>query len=163
MTLLSPLVCFLIFMTLHIILWRILPSAKKGLFLKILLSVLSTSLFVGLSKIIDSPINFEHLLYTFSGHFFLVMLYLHLYVGIDRSVSIRVLGELVKAPEKKLTLEQLEVIYPQKHMFSHRIETMLQNGWLVKKQGFYSTSEKAQGLVAITLFLHKFYGIEVAG
>ena len=102
-------------------------------------------------------------LYTLCIHFFLTMLYLHFYVGVDRSVSIRILGELLKSPSQGLCAEKLDEIYPLEYMFKHRIGLLEKMGWLQCQNGVYTCQPKAYKLAKITVLLTKIYGLKITG
>lgn len=100
------------------------------------------------------------LIYVSSCHFFLIMLYLHLYVGIDRSVSVRIMNELLMTQDKSLTLAQLEKVYPQQEMFEHRVRLMVKNGWLKETSSGFELTQKSKWLARMTIFLRSLYGLK---
>ncbi|MBT4258906.1 MAG: hypothetical protein HOD90_03220 [Nitrospina sp.] len=93
----------------------------------------------------------------------LLMGYLHLYVGIERSVSMRILGELVLAEKNQLTLESLHDIYPHDYMIRHRVDLMVETNWLIEKDGKYISAPKGERLSHVAIFLKKCYGMEITG
>ena len=96
-----------LFLTLHLVLWQWLAPERKGIFLIVAVAVLSYCL-IGVVSWMFLKLPLQMHLWT-SGPLVMLFLmgYLHLYVGIERSVSVRILGELVRAEENRLTLENL--------------------------------------------------------
>lgn len=90
---------------------------------------------------------------------FLLMLYLHFYVGVDRSVSLRILHELAIAPERTLTAGQLEQVYPRRYMFEHRIALLTQKSWLHEESGRYVSAHSTLPLVWATRGLRSLFGL----
>lgn len=93
---------------------------------------------------------------------FLVMAYLHWYVGVDRSVSIRVLNELMQSRDG-LTMQELLARYPQKSMFEHRIELMIKSGWLKRQGQKVAINPKFYWFASWTLRLRRAYNLKVSG
>jgi len=109
------------------------------------------------------PALFEHLWSSAPVFAFLIMLYLHFYVGIDRSVSIRILGELVQSGDGRLALEELDAVYSGEEMLRHRVELLVQRRWLIREDGLCRCSAKARRLVRMSRCLQRLYGIDISG
>jgi hypothetical protein len=90
---------------------------------------------------------------------FFLMLYLHFFVGVDRSVSVRILNELTKGSDRTLSLDELESRYPRQHMFEHRIDLLVRKGWLLKEHGRYTTAPWILPLVGATRRLRRIFSI----
>ena len=152
-----------LFLTLHLVLWQWLAPEKKGIFLVVAVAVMSYGLIgVGSSVFLNLPLQIH--LWT-SGPLVMLFLmgYLHLYVGIERSVSVRILGELVRAEENRLTLENLHEIYPYDYMIRHRVDLMVETNWLIESDEKYSCAAKGESLSRVAIFLKKCYGMELTG
>jgi hypothetical protein len=91
------------------------------------------------------------------------MLYLHFYVGIDRSVSVRILGELIKARNRRLSLKELEAIYTREDMFKPRIELLVDKKWLIQRDGNYHCTAKGKYISMLAIYLKKLYSLESTG
>ena len=152
-----------LFLSLHLILWQWLSPERKGVFLIAGVAMTSYGLTVvgGWMFLNLSP---QMHLWT-SGPLFMLLLmgYLHLYVGIERSVSVRILGELVLAEKHQLTLENLHKIYPHDYMIRHRVDLMVETNWLIEKDRKYICAPKGQSLSRVAIFLKKCYGMELTG
>ena len=152
-----------LFLTLHLVLWQWLAPERKGVFLIVGVAVVSYGLMVaGSWMFLNLPPQMH--LWT-SGPLFMLLLmgYLHLYVGIERSVSVRILGELVRAEENRLTLENLHEIYPYDYMIRHRVDLMVETNWLIESDEKYSCAAKGESLSRVAIFLKKCYGMELTG
>jgi len=93
----------------------------------------------------------------------LIMLYAHLYVGILRSVSIRIIEELYVADNFSMSRDQIDEIYPTKEMVLSRLLLLEKSGWIIKKSGKYKCLNKAIATVRINLFLYKVYRLNDTG
>jgi len=152
-----------LFLSAHFILWQWLTPEKKGVFIILGIAMVSYGLIVVGSFIFLDLTPQVHLWTSGPLYMLLLMGYLHLYVGIERSVSLRVLGELVLAEENQLTQEDLRQIYPYEYMIRHRIELMVETNWLIEKDGKYICTNKGENLSRMAIFLKKCYGIELTG
>jgi hypothetical protein len=152
-----------LFLSLHCILWQLLAVEKRGVFF--IIGVAISSYIVTIFGVwVFFSFSLQMHLYT-SGPLFMLLLmgYLHLYVGIERSVSVRILGELVLVEKNQLTLKKLHEIYPHDYMIRHRVDLMIETNWLVENDGKYSCGAKGESLSRVAIFLKKCYGMELTG
>ena len=91
------------------------------------------------------------------------MFYFNLYFGIYKSISVRVLNELLLSKNKMMTLTKLKEKYPQRDLINQRINLMVGNKWLIKSNNNYSCQNKAIILVKINLFFKKLYRLDETG
>lgn len=146
---------FLVYMAAHLMFWR---KARLGFSHLAMLAFLVLLVFLALG-----PLKSAEELTGFSGYFlFFSMLYWHWYVGVDRSVSIRILNEL-RAQPAGLSLEDIDKIYSAESMFEHRLQLMAKNGWLRENGARYSLTPKADRLARWTNLLRRVYNIRQAG
>ncbi|MFM9058902.1 MAG: hypothetical protein ACKOSQ_07255 [Planctomycetaceae bacterium] len=97
--------------------------------------------------------------FTVCTQAFLLMLYLHFYVGVDRSVSLRILHELTQATAGGLAAEDLERVYPRRSMFEHRVALLVRKGWLRERSGRYTAARWTTPLVVATRSLRGLFGL----
>lgn len=97
--------------------------------------------------------------FTICTQAFLLMLYLHFYVGVDRSVSLRILYELARMSDGSLSADELELVYPRRYMFEHRVALLVHKGWLEERAGRYSTARWTTPLVNATRLLRGLFGL----
>jgi hypothetical protein len=159
----ASLVSGLLLLGLNLVLWQWLALERKGVFLICGIAIASYGLTAVAGMIFLNIPPQEHL-WT-SGPLFMLLLmgYLHLYVAIERSVSIRILGELALANENRLTLENLHKIYSYDYMIRHRVNLMVETKWLVKKNEKYTCGPKGETLSQAGIFLKNCYGMEITG
>ena len=100
----------ILFLSLHFILWQWLKTERKGVYLIAVVALISYSLVMLGGWVCFSFSPLLHLWTSLPVFMFLLIGYLHLYVGIERSVSIRILGELTRAHDNRLTMEDLHKI-----------------------------------------------------
>jgi len=148
---------------LHVIVWRIREKEYRGVYLIVVISIISYILicllgFFGLNQTLMS-----HLWTSGPFYFCLIMLYSHFYVGFLKSVSIRIIEELVKQPNKSITLEEIKEIYPAKEMVKTRLNLLEEKKWLTKKEEKYFCLSKATRTVLINMYLHKIFLLNKTG
>ena len=153
---------FSIFLFLHIIIWRLIDG-YRGIIL-ILLSSFVAFIFTNyiLADYFLGPLLPE-IWMTAPLFYCLIMLYAHLYVGILRSVSIRIIEELYLADNFSMSRDQIDEIYPTKEMILSRLLLLEKSGWIIKKSGKYKCLNKAIATVRINLFLYKVYRLNDTG
>lgn len=161
-TVLFSFLAFALFFSDHVFLWRAAGAGVKGVKMLVILAVSAYIMVAIIQHFLLSRFALEH--YAALPLFaFLVMAYLHLYVGVDRSVSIRVLGELCNTPDGRINLDELRKRYSGDHMVRRRVELMVREKWLVKKDNLFYCTKKAAWLARMTIVIQKFYGIEGGG
>lgn len=92
----------------------------------------------------------------------LMMLYGHLYAGVLRSVSVRILGELA-ARGGALTWAELDRRYPLRAMFGERLQSLVRTGLLRQHDGRYECLPKGRRVARWMRRLASWYGIRAAG
>ncbi len=152
-----------VFIVLHVCVWHFELSKNRGVGKIITLSVVAFVIGGLIHSFLNGIPSIGTLITVLSVYLMLIMLYLHWYVGIDRSVSVRVLGELANTASGQMTFKELEVIYPQEHMFKHRLDLMVTNGWLIEDKGQYQCAPKSQKLAQGALFLKNLYNLSQTG
>ena len=153
----------ILFLSLHFLLWQWLTPERKGVYLIVAVALTSYG-FVMLGSFIFLNLSpHMHLWVSLPFYMLLLMGYLHLYVGIERSISVRILGELVQANDNRIEMASLNKIYSYDYMIRHRIELMRRANWLIENNGNYTCAPKGRRLSRIAILLKKFYGIELTG
>lgn len=88
--------------------------------------------------------------------------YVHWYVAMFRSLSVRILEEM-RAAGGALTLDELDARYPLRWMFTSRLEGLEASGWIMRREGAYVCTAKGRRVARIIQRLRKLYGIRQAG
>ncbi len=154
---------FIVLIVLHVFISKNNFIYSKNPIFIFILSIIIFSLICLLSTLYYE-INFKsYLIYSISYYYLLVMIYLNLYAGIYKSVSIRVLNELFLSKNKTMSLSELDKKYPQNDLVYKRLKLMVDNKWLTKSNYSYSCQNKAIILVKINLFFKKLYKLNVTG
>ena len=92
----------------------------------------------------------------------LIIIYIHLYIGFLKSVSLRIIYELDKLNEKKIDMKNLTIIYSSDEIIKFRINSLINNGWLLEDK-FLKCSNKTIILVKINLLFQKIYKLKITG
>ena len=82
-----------------------------------------------------------------NGLAMLVLLFLTgvlFYYHADRSITVRLLIELARAPQQRLSLDQLQVVCGVEVLMQDRLDTMTMNGFLVRRDGSYHLAPKGR-------------------
>lgn len=66
------------------------------------------------------------------------------YYHADRSITVRLLIELARAPQQRLSLAQLQAVCGVEVLMQDRLDTMTMNGFLVRRNGRYHLAPKGR-------------------
>jgi hypothetical protein len=150
----------IIFLVAHVIVWQFETVENRGVKLIVLVSA-----FTYLATIVVYCYSLQvsiisHFWVSFPLYAFMMMLYIHFYMGIDRSVSIRILGETVlfDPEDYQITLNELEKLYPKQEMVKSRLDLLVLRGFLLERDGKYFCSTKGKILSNTGIFSQKLYG-----
>jgi hypothetical protein len=66
------------------------------------------------------------------------------YYHADRSITVRLLIELARAPQQRLSLDQLQAVCGVEVLMQDRLDTMAMNGFLVRRGGSYHLAPKGR-------------------
>ena len=156
-------VSFSFFMCLHILIWQNKRIQYRGVYLMLKVTIVSYLMVVMLGVYLCSLPMQDHVWVSGPLHFCLFMLYTHLYVGIDKSVSVRIMGELVTRPKKRLTYKELDNLYSPRNMVQARLNLLVEKGWLKENNGKYECLSKAKKLAKLNLFTKNMFLLEQTG
>lgn len=99
-----------------------------------------------------------------------LMLYIFLFLGycqfyfiVDRSISVRVMIELEKSPNKKLSFKEIEKIYDFDEILSRRLQHMIDAKYIVENSGSYTNTSKGRFEAKIFNFLKEFLRLGKGG
>lgn len=175
--------CFILFLALHIVIFRNVEIKRRFKTLVIiffslfpvyaLLYFLIPSDTLIIVPVIPSPVvslKLVNLLYGMLNFMIGFMLYIFLFLGycqfyfiVDRSISVRVMIEIANSVEKKLTFEEIEEIYNFDIILSRRLEHMEYGKYVVNNKGYYSNSKKGNFEAKIFKFLKEFLRLGPGG
>lgn len=147
-----------VFFILHFAVWRLEWARDRSVVLIAVLSVLSYLLVVA---VMDADIS-SHIWVSCPLFSLSMMLYLQFYMGIDRSVSIRMMGEVLRAPGGELSLSELEALYSQEYMVKSRLDLLVDRNYLVEDNGVYSCMPKGRYLAGAAVLTRRIYGLRIA-
>lgn len=100
---------------------------------------------------------------TLPTYYCLIILYAHLYIGLLKSVSIRIIEELYSSSKFKMTKNEIDNIYPVREMVLSRLSLLEENNWIKEENGSYKCLKKAIIIAKVNLFLHKIYRLKNTG
>ena len=156
------LLSFAFFMLLHVIIWRMIDG-YRGITLIMLTSLVAIifTYYVLADYILGQPL--PGILMTAPLFYCLIMLYSHFYVGVLKSVSIRIIEELYSAENFSMNRGQIDEIYSSEEMIISRLMLLENMEWIMKENGKYKCLNKAIFTVRINIFLHKIYRLNNTG
>jgi len=152
---------FILFLLVHCLTWNLINKHNLGVY-QILKIMLSTFIFMIVVNRFYFVFDLDIYL-SISSYCALGLLYLHFYVGITRSVSIRLLGELTQAQGHLLTCDELERVYSMEFMLEHRLATLVDHGWLENNGVYYKCTKKGIMIAKIQLVMKGLFRIEQTG
>jgi len=123
----------------------------------ILFSMLSYVLVIAIMHFIFRENIFSHVWVSLPIMMFLMMLYLQLYMGIDRSVSIRLMGDILNAPNKRLKIKNVQDAYLNDQMVMPRLDLLEDRGYIKKLDGEYICKNKGKILAKCSLYVLRIY------
>ncbi len=145
MDLLVAAAAFAVFLCAHIALWHWLGPYRAGFPLLATLWLLVTGAAVSIPAWLGVT---AHPLTVLAVLTFLLALYLQLYLGMLRSVSLRILGEL-SAQGGTLTRETLDASYSPQVMLDGRLAWMVDRGWLDRDDSDYRLTDSGRRVLAL--------------
>lgn len=158
-----PIISIMFLLTFHILISNLkYQFSKNPIFIMIFSFIIFTFTFVIFSLVVDG-FSTNILIYAISFYCPLVMIYLHLFVGIYKSVSIRVMNELLFSKNKKMSLTELGKKYSHVDLIHNRLDLMVENKWIGKLNNTYSCQKKAVIIVEIYIFFKKLYKLPETG
>jgi hypothetical protein len=152
-----------VFLILHAIQWRLLPGSRKGLSLLIVdacAAYAATAMIAHYVLHIPFP---AHAPVSVPVYLFLGVCYFHYYFAVDRSVSVRTIGAMLAAKDRRMTAQELDALYPREEMIRRRIEIMLAHGWLTEHEGRFNCTSKARRLTRLARFGLWLYKLDASG
>ncbi|WP_320178451.1 hypothetical protein [Roseovarius pacificus] len=148
-----------LYLVIHVAVWQVLPRERKGVVFLVLTAAVAYGAVLFFWK---APV-LGHLWVSAPLYAFLVVLYMHLYFGVDRSLSVRMLGELVKSGEDFLAMDELNRRYPAGDMVARRVAVLVDKGLLVKDGERYVCAPRGRFLVRLALLGKAVYGLRATG
>ena len=145
----------LLFIIFHYVIWRLDCSRNWSV---VLITGLSIVAYLITIYIISDEI-YSHIWVSCPLYMFGMMLYLQFYMGIDRSVSIRILGEVLKTGNKQMSLKELDKFYSQVYMIQSRLDLLVIKGFLREIDGKYQCTTKGTVLARLAIFTRKIYAL----
>jgi hypothetical protein len=106
---------------------------------------------------------FSHVWVSLPIHSFATMLYYHLYTSVDRSVSIRIMGEMLDAPGGKLNLVDIERIYSKEQMVRSRLDLLVESNFLGYSNNNYYCKPKAALIAQCAILIKRMYALKETG
>ena len=155
---------FVLFFGVHTVIWRRIntPDPKLKLMMTVagLNFVIST---LGL-MVLGVPVDADMVLLVSLPVFgCLMVFYLHLYVGVLKSVSLRIIGDLCLKEERAHTIPEILKDFSLEDMVQARLDLMVANGWLLDQALSYDCLPKAKRMALCNAFLKKIYSLKVTG
>ena len=111
---------------------------------------------IGLSKVFNFLLGILIYLLLFFG-------YCQFYFIIDRSISVRIMIEVEKSKDKKLTLEEIKRAYSPDYILSRRLKHMIDSKYIIEDAGSYKNIQKGRIVAKVFKFLKEYLQIGEGG
>ncbi|MBI5827780.1 MAG: hypothetical protein HZB22_08670 [Deltaproteobacteria bacterium] len=105
-------------------------------------------------------------MYFLSGfmlYLFLFLGYCQFYFIVDRSISVRVMIEIENSPERSLSAEEIQRVYPFKGILDRRLEHMVYGNYIKERDGRYLNTGKGRAQARVFGFLKDFLRLGKGG
>lgn len=152
-----------LFLVIHLLVWRLQFNFQNAVLLLAAIGGLAYPLVVVSFHLLEIMGASTHIWISCPMHFWGVLLYIEFYMGIDRSVSIRILGELVRARGGELRLQELEQVYSKEYLLNSRLGFLTQAGYLSECTGAYSCKPKGVVVARFVIAWQRLYGLKTTG
>ena len=109
-------------------------------------------------RTLDGATNFVNGLFY---DIFLWLCYTVFFFLTERGLSLRVMIEIHRSPEGKMTLEEIQRVYTYDYILEKRLGQMFKMGYAVQEEGGYiRTTEKAARLIAANRLVRRIFVIK---
>jgi len=155
---------FCFFFAVHVVVWRLKASTEPRL--KVMTKIAIITFFMGgvaaNSEMVGATAS-SILLISLPVFVCLFVCYLHLYVGILKSVSLRIVGDLCQKPNFSEQTNIILLNFSPTDMVQNRLDLLEKNGWLVQGDAGYICQTKTRRLAALNIFMKKLYNLRDTG
>jgi predicted transcriptional regulator len=104
--------------------------------------------------------NYWHSFVVFT---FLALIYLMVFGATYKSISLRILLDLFKAPEKKLLADELFSSYVEQESFQARIKVMIEQGLASQSREGIRLTKKGHRIAGAVESIQRLYNIKTSG
>lgn len=177
-------VCFILFLAFHVIVFRTINLTERFkaltiIFFSIIPLYTVTYLLVPADYLVIvpmepvAPVVSQHFINSIHGAINFIsglMLYVFLFLGycqfyfiVDRSISVRVMIELERATNKRLSFEEIMSVYSFHGILARRLEHMLEGEYLVRHGNYYLNTPKGRMEAKVFRFLKEFLKLGPGG
>ena len=137
----------------HKLRWRPLSKVLNGLWVAFLPIHAALFFFLGVRfKVFAFDLRawsgVVNLLNGFLIQAFLLIGYTAFFFLIERGLSLRVMIEISRAPQRQMTIEDIKRIYPYDYILEKRLGQILQMGYWVKNGDCFYSTDKGRGFAA---------------
>ena len=153
----------IIFFVLHCFVWRFKKNnSPKLILLSIIFIVTYSMLCLLFFHFFNMNVN-NHFWLTAPTSVCIFILYLHFYIGMLKSVSLRIMSEIIVRNEMKINISELKKIYSFEKMVEPRLNLLVANKWLKIKNNKYYCTKLSRYIALINLFFHKLFCLKITG
>lgn len=182
---LTGLFCFVLFLAVHIAVFRTVELKRRFLCLTIiffsilpayaLIYFLIPSGYMVLAPLgpVGKPVIPLELVFKLTAvinfssglmlYVFLFLGYCQFYFIVDRSISVRVMIEIERSSGKKLSFEEIKGVYSFDGILKRRLEHMVENKYIAEDSGRYSNTGKGRFEARLFSFVKDFLRLGQGG
>ena len=153
----------IVFFILHFFMWRFKKNNSPKLGLLTLIFLISYIIFCFLFSVLFNMSVNKHFWLTAPTSFCIFILYLHFYIGMLKSVSLRIMSEIIERNEMNINISELKKIYSFEKMVEPRLNLLVNNNWLKVKNNKYYCTKFSKNVALINLLFHKLFRLNVTG
>jgi hypothetical protein len=91
---------------------------------------------------------------------FLLIGYTPFFFLIERGLSLRVMIEIYRSPNGRMTIDEIKQVYAYDYILDKRLGQMLKMGYAVRKDDYICSTDRAARLIAANRLVRKIFRIE---
>jgi hypothetical protein len=91
---------------------------------------------------------------------FLLIGYTPFFFLIERGLSLRVMIEIYRSPNARMTIDEIKQVYTYDYILDKRLGQMLKMGYAVRKDDYICSTDRAARLIAANRLVRKIFRIE---
>lgn len=91
-------------------------------------------------------------------HLLLYFQYVHFFYHVERSVTLRILVEMLKSQGNVMSRDDINSRYPLEEMISRRLDVMAENGFVEKRDGAYHNTAKGDLFARLVALVSRAFG-----
>ena len=152
-----------LFFIIHIFVWRLMDNSSPRLGLLTTIFLICYLISVIIFNYFFKVIFHDHIWLTLPTSICMYIIYVHFYVGMLKSVSFRIMSEIIVRKEMQISLNDLRKIYSFNGMVEPRLELLVKKKWLDRENEKYVCTKLSKYVALSNMIFHKLFRLNITG